>query len=190
MQPTGVRKVNEAARGSLSITGIVFPEEVKYGPQKNGAGWLFLIARPSLADGTTAGAARLVLGERAGKDDVFSPLPIAKSLLTKKAVVVGAGAIGSFAGLELARAGVGEITFFDFDMVQPGNSLHWPLGRSAWGRGKASSLANFIAENYPLTKASFFPWRLGAATTDAAASRLTPATFLSRCLICCVAPMW
>ncbi|MGY4226386.1 molybdopterin/thiamine biosynthesis adenylyltransferase [Bradyrhizobium sp. USDA 4503] len=169
MQPTSVRKVNEATRGPLSITGIVFPEEVKYGPQKNGAGWLFLVTRPSLADGTTAGAPGLVLGERAGKDDVFSRLPIAKSLLTKKAVVIGAGAIGSFAGLELARAGVGEITFFDFDMVQPGNSLRWPLGRSAWGRGKASSLANFIAENYPWTKASFFPGRLGEATTDAAA---------------------
>ncbi|WP_063800447.1 ThiF family adenylyltransferase [Bradyrhizobium lablabi] len=169
MQPASVRKVNEAARGPLSITGIVFPEEVKYGPQKNGAGWLFLVTRPALADGTTAGAPRLVLGERAGKDDVFSRLPIAKSLLTKKAVVVGAGAIGSFSGLELARAGVGELTFLDFDMVQPGNSLRWQLGRSAWGRGKASALVKFIADNYPWTKACFIPGRLGQPTINAAA---------------------
>ncbi|QQO16092.1 hypothetical protein JJB99_08045 [Bradyrhizobium diazoefficiens] len=38
MQPSSVRKVNEVTHGSLSITGIVFPEEIKYGPQKNGAG--------------------------------------------------------------------------------------------------------------------------------------------------------
>lgn len=169
MQPGSVRRVNDAARGALCITGIVFPEEVKYGPQKNGAGWVFLVERPALADGMTAGAPRLVLGERAGKDDIFSRLPVAKSLLPKKAVVVGAGAIGSFAGLELARAGVGEVTFLDFDTVQPGNSLRWPLGRSAWGRSKASALANFIAENYPWTSASFAQGRLGAAFTDVAA---------------------
>lgn len=169
MQPAGVRKVNESTRGPLSITGIVFPEETRYGPQKNGAGWLFLVSRPALAEGTAVTEARLVLGERAGKDDFFSRLPVAKSLLTKKVVVVGSGAIGSFAGLELARAGLGEVTFLDFDTVQPGNSLRWPLGRSAWGRSKASALANFIAENYPWTSASFAEGRLGAAFTDVTA---------------------
>lgn len=169
MQMPSVRKVNEAARGAVSITGIVFPEEVEYGPGKNGAGWLFLVTRTALADGMAEGMPRLVRGERAGKEDVFSRLPVAKALLTKKAVVAGAGAIGSFAGLELARAGVGEVTFLDFDTVQPGNSLRWPLGRSAWGRGKGSALANFIAENYPWTKAKFMPARLGETVTDAAA---------------------
>ncbi|MDF0582042.1 ThiF family adenylyltransferase [Bradyrhizobium yuanmingense] len=169
MQPASVRKVNDAARGSLSITGMVFPEEVKYGPQKNGTGWLFLVERSPLADSMTAGPPRLVRGERAGKEDVFSRLPLAKPLVKKKAVVVGIGAIGSFAGLELARAGVGEVTLIDYDTVQPGNSLRWPLGRSAWGRGKGSGLANFIAENYPWTKANFVPARLGETVTDPAA---------------------
>lgn len=169
MQPASVRKVNDAARGSLSITGMVFPEEVRYGLQKNGAGWLFLVERSGFGDGMTAGPPRLVRGERAGKEDVFSRLPVAKVLLTKKAVVIGAGAIGSFAGLELARAGVGEITFIDYDTVQPGNSLRWPLGRPAWGRGKGSALANFIAENYPWTRANFVPVRLGETVTDPAA---------------------
>ncbi|KRP86922.1 hypothetical protein AOQ72_02775 [Bradyrhizobium yuanmingense] len=166
MQPASVRKVNNAARGLLSITGVVFPEEVNYGSQKTGMGWLFLVARSALADGMTAGPPRLVRGERAGKEDVFSRLPVARALSNKKAVVVGAGAIGSFAGLELARAGVGEVTFIDYDTVQPGNSLRWPLGRSAWGRGKGSGLANFIAENYPWTKVNFVPARLGETLTD------------------------
>ncbi|MDE5457247.1 hypothetical protein GWE18_31390 [Bradyrhizobium sp. CSA112] len=171
LQGPSVRKVNEAARGSLSITGIVFPEETKYG--QNGAGWLFLVTRRAVGDDSNGAAeTRLVRAERAGKDDVFSRLPVAKSLQGKKAVVVGIGAIGSFAGLELARAGLGEITFIDFDTVQPGNSLRWPLGRSAWGRGKASALANFIADNYPWTRASFLPRRLGETATSCA--ELTP----------------
>ena len=87
----------------------------------------------------------------------------------------------------MARAGLGEVTFIDFDTVQPGNSLRWPLGRSAWGRGKASALANFIAENYPWTRASFVPGRLGEAITSSAAvpphsgNVLAPVFDLLRC---------
>jgi molybdopterin/thiamine biosynthesis adenylyltransferase len=167
LQPISVQKLNETARASFSLTGIVFPEESEYGSLKNGAGWLFLARTYSLSNGKAVAETRLILGERAGSDDVFLRLPVAKSLRTKKALVVGCGAIGSFAGLELARAGVGEITLLDFDTVQPGNSLRWPLGRSAWGRSKAASLAAFIFENYPWTKPSFGKVRLGAAFTNA-----------------------
>ncbi|QOZ23966.1 ThiF family adenylyltransferase [Bradyrhizobium sp. CCBAU 51753] len=167
LQPTSVRKVNETARGPFSITGIVFPEESEYDVQKNGVGWLFLVTRRAL-ENEKAGVTetRLVRGERAGKDDIFSRLPVARSLLTKKALVIGCGAIGSFAGLELARAGVGEIGFLDFDTVQPGNSLRWPLGRTVWGNDKAIALANFIGSNYPWTKAWAAEGRFGAAVTE------------------------
>ncbi len=128
LQPGSVQKVNETAQGPFSITGIVFPDESEYGSQKNGAGWLFLATRRGPAGDAET---RMILGERAGKDDLFSRLPVARSLLTKKVLIVGCGAIGSFAGLELARAGIGEIDFLDFDTVQPGNSLRWPT-RSAF----------------------------------------------------------
>ncbi|MCK1515088.1 ThiF family adenylyltransferase [Bradyrhizobium sp. 190] len=163
LQPGSVQKLNETKQGPFSITGIAFPDEAEYGSQKNGAGWLFLVTRR----GPTGDAeTRLILGERAGKDDVFSRLPVARSLLTKKVLVVGCGAIGGFAGLELARAGVGEIEILDFDTVQPGNSLRWPLGRSAWGSAKSIALANFIAANYPWTKAIAVGTKIGAAETD------------------------
>jgi molybdopterin/thiamine biosynthesis adenylyltransferase len=164
LQPTSVHKVNETARNPFSLTGIAFEEESEYGSRKKGAGWLFLVTRRDFGNG--AAETRLVRGERAAKDDVFSRLPLAKSLLNKNGLVIGGGAIGSFAGLELARAGVGEVTFLDFDTVQPGNSLRWPLGRSVWGRGKAPALANFIADNYPWTRATFAEGRIGAAFTD------------------------
>ncbi|WP_076865939.1 HesA/MoeB/ThiF family protein [Bradyrhizobium mercantei] len=169
LQRASVQKVNDVARGPFSITGIVFPEESEYGSQKSGVGWLFLVTRGSWASGDTCATdTKLIRGERAGKDDIFSRLPVAKSLLDKKALVVGCGAIGSFAGLELARAGVGEIGLVDFDTVEPGNSLRWPLGRTVWGNGKASALANFIASNYPWTKAWVIEGKLGAAVTEPA----------------------
>jgi molybdopterin/thiamine biosynthesis adenylyltransferase len=168
LQPNSVQRINETAQIPFSVTGIVFPEESEYRSPKNGTGWLFLAKRHTLENGrSVAVETKLILGERAGKDDIFSRLPVAKSLLPKKAVVIGCGAIGSFVGLELARAGVGEVAFVDFDRVQPGNSLRWPLGRSAWGRNKANALAAFVTENYPWTKAMVGQIRLGATVINA-----------------------
>jgi hypothetical protein len=170
LQGPSVQRVNQAAAGPFSITGIVFPDETDYSQQRNGAGWLFLVTRQGFVAGNTQRdpETRLVRGERAGKDDIFSRLPVARSLLKKKVLLVGCGAIGAFAGLELARAGVGELTFVDFDTTQPGNSLRWPLGRSAWGSAKASALANFVATNYPWTKAAWCGARVGEAVSNPA----------------------
>jgi hypothetical protein len=167
LQPKSVQRINATTSSPLSITGIVFPEESEYRSDKNGAGWLFLAKRHSFGNGHSVKVeTRFILGERAGIEDVFSRLPVAKSIRTKKAVLIGCGAIGSFVGIELARAGIGEIAFIDFEKVQPGNSLRWPLGRSAWGRHKAIALAGFIAENYPWTKSMCGKVRLGAPFTD------------------------
>jgi hypothetical protein len=54
----------------------------------------------------------------------------------------------------------------DCDVVQPGNSLRWPLGRPAWGIRKAEALANFVAQNYPWTKPVPYHGKLGATATD------------------------
>jgi hypothetical protein len=167
LQPKSVQRINETALATFSITGIVFPEESGYLAPKNTAGWLFLAKRHELTNGREVKAkTKLILGDRAGKDEIFSRLPVAKSLLKKKAVVIGCGAIGSFAGLELARAGIGEIAFIDSDRVQPGNSLRWPLGRTAWGKDKTTALASFVAENYPWTVAISGKVRVGATCTN------------------------
>ncbi|WP_145793734.1 ThiF family adenylyltransferase [Bradyrhizobium yuanmingense] len=167
LQGPSVRKLNQFAAGPFSITGIVFPDEIEYGQQKKGAGWLFLASRRGLVTGNEQNPAetQLIIGKRAGKDDIFSRLPVARSLLNKSVVVVGCGAIGGFAALELARAGVGRVAFVDYDTVEPGNSLRWPLGRTAWGSPKAVALANFVLANYPWTTPTAFGANLGAATS-------------------------
>jgi hypothetical protein len=169
MQAPSVQKVRQAAAGPFSITGIVFPDEAEYGQQKKGAGWLFLATRQNFVHGE-AGAAqtRLVRGQRTGTDEIFARLPVAQLLLKKNVLVVGCGAIGSFAGIELARAGVGKLSFVDHDIVEPGNSLRWPLGRTAWGINKGVALANFIAANCPWTKAGALPQQVGVALSDPA----------------------
>nr|WP_276593192.1 ThiF family adenylyltransferase [Sphingomonas sp. GC_Shp_3] len=97
---------------------------------------------------------------------MFSRLPIAGALRDKKALLVGCGAIGAPALLELARAGWGQVTFLDYDRVEPGNTVRWPLGRAAWGLPKVTALHEFLVRNYPFTKAIAMNGQVGAATTD------------------------
>lgn len=153
------RKINEVLGSALYFVGLVFPEEIAYG--KTGTGWLFVIAQPKPNGKPGQYIGRRIRGERIGEEFLYARLPVASSLRTKKVLLVGTGAIGSFVALELARAGIGSLSLVDGDVALPGNSLRWPLGRPAWGLGKAKSLADFIQANYPWTKVSATEVKLG-----------------------------
>jgi hypothetical protein len=161
----------------LAITAILLREELAYG--QHGDGWLFAVSRAG------AGKRRnvtLVAGHRVS-DDMFSRLPIASALRGKKALLVGCGAIGAFVVVELARAGVEAVTFADYDLLEPGNSVRWPLGRSAWGLSKTVALQEFLVRNYPYTRAIAMSGKVGAATTDlteAGQIKESPVAMLSR----------
>lgn len=169
LQPDATRLLNEIAEKPLSITGIVFAEEVEYQRALPGAGWLFVVTRREPTKGTSNTVrTTLVRAERCSRDDIFARLPIASALQTKKVLLLGCGAIGSFVAADLARAGVGRLELLDFDIVRPGNSLRWPIGRDAWGYKKTIALAKFIAHNYPHTKVFAYDCRIGGALTDPA----------------------
>ena len=151
----------------MSITGIVFPEEVEYGKGRAGVGWIFIAGRQNLKDGKLGSLkTSLARGERTGEREIFARLPVASSLREKKVLLFGCGAIGSFVAVELARAGVGSLDLFDQDVVQPGNSLRWPLGRTALGIKKSVALYEFILQNYPWTNISAYTGQLGFAPVD------------------------
>lgn len=153
-------RLDAVAAQPFSVTAILVREELAYGEYGNG--WLFAVSRQQ------AGRRRkvtLVRGMRVSAD-MFSRLPIAGALRDKKVLVVGCGAIGAFAAIELARAGVGTVVLSDYDVVEPGNSVRWPLGRSSWGLGKTIALQQFLVHNYPFTKAVALVGRIGAATSD------------------------
>ncbi len=157
---------------TMYLTGIVFPDEVTYGA--SGASWLFVVGRRKFDGvGKPLGAPRFstVLGQRAGEADFFARFPVGKALRRKRVLLVGCGAIGSFAAAELARSGVGEITLVDGDLLEPGNSVRWLLGRTAWGWPKAEALAGFLQREFPFTNANFVFNRIGEATSDAKAAK-------------------
>jgi hypothetical protein len=80
--------------------------------------------------------------------------------------VIGCGAIGSFVAVELARAGFGFLTVFDKDLVEPGNSVRWVVGREFWGISKAAALKSHLLRNYPFTEVDAYSGFIGGATTS------------------------
>lgn len=98
---------------------------------------------------------------RAGPSDLSSRIPELALLRKKTVVVVGLGGVGAPSALEFARAGVGEIRLLDFDFVDPGTSVRWPLGLNVAGLPKVEALKSFIDANWPYTKVVAVDHRVG-----------------------------
>jgi len=79
-------------------------------------------------------------------------------LVKSHVVVVGLGAVGSFAVENLARSGVGELTLIDFDTISPSN-INRQLGalHSTLGQSKVSVIAGRIQDINPEIKVRALP---------------------------------
>jgi hypothetical protein len=145
------------------IYGILYPSELSFGCR--GDAWLFpLLVGPPKAFGPKAKGQvklRTVPTLRAGAADVGARVPAVQHLRNKCIAVVGMGALGAPAAVELARNGCGELRLLDFDRVEPGNSIRWPLGTSAWGRLKVEALQQFISTQYSWTSVVSISHRIG-----------------------------
>lgn len=73
------------------------------------------------------------------------------TLREKTVAIIGLGAIGAPIALDLARNGCRKLIILDYDVVEPGNSIRWPLGASAWGKYKATALKEHIEREFPWT---------------------------------------
>ncbi|MBT2189181.1 ThiF family adenylyltransferase [Sphingobium sp. H33] len=163
------RQLQHMGKADLSLTAIVFEDEVAYGARQLGDGWLFIASRKVGKKGQRS--VSLIRGFGIS-DDLFSRVPVAAAMRSKNILLFGCGAIGSFVALELARAGIGKLTILDYDIVEPGNSVRWPLGRSAWGVPKTAALRDFLVANYPSTNIEALAGRLGETTTSLETAQL------------------
>lgn len=180
LQPALAKRLKQIGQAELAITGLVFKEELEYGPGGEGDGWLFIASSNDSKTGKRVN--RLVRGYRIDSD-LQARVPVAAALASKKILLIGAGAIGNFTAVELARAGVKQLHVVDCDVVEPGNSVRWSLGRPVWGVRKVVALTDFIQRNYPSVTVSASDFRVGAATTHppgAAGARINPLAALQR----------
>ena len=152
------------------VHAFLYPTETQF--QRQGESWLFILAagkRTAFYPGKKESSpleAFVIRTFRAGPSDLISRAPAVSGLSTKSVSVIGTGAVGAPLAIELARNGVKEIRLLDFDVVEPGNIVRWPLGSSAWGELKTKALADFIESEYPATKVSCTNHPLGAFSPD------------------------
>lgn len=135
---------------------LVYPSELS--PGKIGLGWLFpfihgskRVLRSIKADpgGPTY---TFIRAYRAGSEDLGVRAPAVTCLREKKIAVFGLGAVGAPLATELSRNRCARLHMIEHDIVEPGNSIRWPLGASAWGRRKLAALHSFISREYPETE--------------------------------------
>jgi hypothetical protein len=161
ISPTGAKpKLHAVGGAQVGVVGFVFAEEVGQGRFEDG--WLFVVMyRQVTGPQTRREGAYVVRGHRLSGEDLGARIPALRGLADKHVAVVGLGGLGSFIAVELARAGVGELTILDGDGVEAGNTVRWPVGLTAVGHRKVDVIAAWIANEHPYTTVHKVDGRIG-----------------------------
>lgn len=155
---------------SIDMFALAHPSELAFG--QIGLGWVIYLVfgHPNAFGAQNARQKRkkpltvtVLPVYRAGADDIGHRVPAVGLLKDKRVLVVGTGAVGAPVAIELARNGCGTLHLLEHDTVEPGNTVRWPLGTSAWGYHKLDALAEFLAREYPATHTHLHPHCLGQA---------------------------
>jgi hypothetical protein len=150
------RKWHHLGRRQVELIGVVFPEEVAW--RQTADGWIFLLI-------TKGDKGRenydLVRAGRGGVEDLRSRIPELGPLRNRSVAVFGLGCVGAPSVLEFARAGVGKLRLLDFDTVEPGTTVRWPLGLGHIGAYKTDALQRFIRAEWPYTDVDIRRHRIG-----------------------------
>ncbi|MCS3519232.1 ThiF family adenylyltransferase [Bradyrhizobium elkanii] len=154
--------LSRLSKRQFRLNAFLYPSEL--GWQQKGDGWLFALAEGTkkgfqLRRSVKGGAVRTL---RAGPSDLLSRAPQASAMCLKKVCLIGTGAIGAPVAIDLARNGIKELRLLDFDILEPGNSVRWPLGASAWGRSKVEALEAFIKNEFPYCDVHTIKHQLGS----------------------------
>lgn len=133
---------------------LIFPEEAEQFTYRDGIACVTLHPRISKVKNKKMTLPQLHFQRtfRAGPSELQARMPGIAELHKKRVTVFGLGALGSFAVVELARAGIGNLRLVDFDYVEPATVRRWVIGASAFGKQKAQILAEHIQKEYPWSK--------------------------------------
>lgn len=158
-------QVAKNGKAVTDVVGITFPEE--HLPGVVSWGWLFLVKitnsfKPAKGKVKIEHFVHFTQANRFSLSELRFRIPNLDSLAKKKIVVFGLGALGAPSVLEFAKNGIGEISLVDFDTVNAGTIVRWPLGISTAGMFKTEALENHIKENYPYVSVKKYIYMVGA----------------------------
>ncbi|RUU11538.1 hypothetical protein EOD23_10200 [Mesorhizobium sp. USDA-HM6] len=152
----------------FDLRALVYPSELAFG--ETGLGWCFILlfghARGFEPKKNKAPKPLRIIAIpvfRAGPGDIGWRVPAVASLKDKRILVVGVGAVGAPVAIELARNGCRTLDLVDHDVLEPGNTIRWPLGAAVWGQRKADALQAFLTREYPGTEVRSHSHFIGTA---------------------------
>lgn len=149
---------------SMHLSSIIYPSELGFG--EIGIGWtiFFIFGHLQAFKGKSKKyslTATVLPVLRAGLSDVGYRVPTVQLLRTKRILLVGTGALGAPIAIELARNGCKELHLMEYDLVEPGNTVRWPLGAATWGRSKLDALQEFLTCHCPGTSVYLHNLQIG-----------------------------
>ncbi|TGT04031.1 hypothetical protein EN856_36315, partial [Mesorhizobium sp. M8A.F.Ca.ET.213.01.1.1] len=112
-----------------------------YGPAKS-----FRTAKPGKK--ATGPSVLIIPTYRAGATDIGDRVASVCIFKNKVIAIFGMGAIGAPVAIELALNGCSHLIVIDHDIVEPGNSIRWPLGATAWGMRKTTAVKQHVESEY------------------------------------------
>lgn len=155
--------------GGHELIALLIPEE----REKGGAqldNWVFFRRTVQLATTnqqlTIIGPPIPIRAEQVSQETKWARAPRATPIGTKKALLVGLGAVGGPLAWQLARAGIGDLRCADYDSVQIGNIPRWLYGMPMIGESKAACVALNLQYQYPPLRAEPIFYKVGASNTD------------------------
>ncbi|MDA8348817.1 MAG: ThiF family adenylyltransferase [Pseudomonadota bacterium] len=159
------RPLKQIGHWRIDVVGVLFPEETAW--REIGDGWVFVVRVKDHRDGKTAKVQTyLARAGRAGQEDLLGRIPELRTLSDRTIAVAGIGGIGAPSALEFAKANVKRLNLMDFDIVDPGTAVRWPLGFSVSGLSKTEALREFIEKNYPYCNLKVWRNRIGVAPPE------------------------
>lgn len=87
-------------------------------------------------------------------------------LENKRVALIGCGSVGGYIALEIARAGVSDLTLIDHDTLSEENIFRHVLGRSALQKSKVDALKKEIEDKIPFTKVTPVPKHIEVAIDE------------------------
>lgn len=122
--------------------------------------------RQSHARNLTASAPQVIRGLRWTQENLATRIPGLEPLRQATVSVIGLGSLGAPVVQELAKSRIGTLHLSDFDHIDPGTSVRYPLGLPYAGIDKALALGQWVQAHNPEVQVAVTNVNIGAAFLD------------------------
>lgn len=147
----GVRNKHQKAVSDVELLAVVFTDE---GPSRGQTHETWIVLA-SWRDEKGVRYEQVIRPALLTEQDRFSRAPELAPLARKRVVIMGLGAVGSTIAVQLGRAGIGLLSLFDYDVVEPPNLVRHEADLLDIGMSKVDVVASRVRRANPFTQVQY-----------------------------------